>query len=76
MALTQINLPVLSYCEIPQELTEDDAISHNQPDSYVIHPVTSKEEQEKYTDNFEITNWIIENYPELEGKDVLIHIDY
>lgn len=67
---------VLSYCEIPQEITQDHWISENNPDSYIELSITPRPEQINYDDKFEIENWIIDNYPELEGKTILIHIDY
>ena len=70
------NWKVLSYCEIPEDLTEGHYISENHCDSYVEYTVTPKTEQHKYDDDFGIDNWIIDTYPELVGKTILIHIDY
>lgn len=63
--LETINMKVLSYCDIPQELTEDHWMSENTPDSFIKFEVTSKKEQPNFNDDFAVDNWIIENYPEL-----------
>lgn len=75
--VTEINCKVLSYCDIPEDIaSENSSINEVSNDCYVKYNVTSKKEQKKYSDNFDLANWIIEQHPELEGKDVLIHIDY
>ena len=72
MSLKIISLPVISYCEIPQELTEDSWISENSPDSYVIYSMQELEHLRSPMDN-----WIWEEYPELrESERFFIHIDY
>ena len=45
-------------------------------DSYVKYNITSKKDQAKYDDDFAFDNWVIQEYPELEGKNVMIHLDY
>ena len=71
MALERINKLVVSYCEIPQELTEGHWINENSCDSYVeVHL-----EDEGNRDDLD--NWLIENYPELlEEESFFIHLDY
>jgi hypothetical protein len=68
---------VLSYCEIPREITEKDDITSEAPcDSYIEHTITPKDKQKEYDDDFDLDNWIIDNYPEAEGETILIHMDY
>lgn len=74
--MKQITRKVVSYCEIPEELTENHHISEYQCDCYIEMEITPKSEQPKYSDNFNIVNWIINTYPELEGEKILIEIDY
>jgi hypothetical protein len=65
-------LPVISYCSIPEELTENHWISDFGCDCYVRYSIEIPEEG---IDD-ELSNWIMENYDIDETKDVLIHIDY
>ncbi len=71
MALTTINKKVLSYCEIPENITENHWISEYKNDSYVECHIEDEEDEE---DN--LSKWIIENYPELKEESFLIHMDY
>ena len=75
--LEEINCILNSNGDITQGIRDSNcSINEVSCDTYVKYNVTPKSEQEKYDDNFDLDNWIIENYPELEGKYVLIHIDY
>ncbi len=74
--LEEISCKVLSYCDIPENINCTGCLSETSPDTYIKLSVTSKKDQKKYDDDFSLDNWIIKNYPELEGKDILIHIDY
>lgn len=74
--LETLNIKVVSYCEIPDEITERHHISEYMCGCYVPYTITSKEEQKKFDDDFELENWIINEYPELEGQNILIDIDY
>ena len=77
MNLPVLKLPVISYCDIPEEISEEDAkLQETSPDSYIKIEVISKEKQRNYDSDFSLENWIIDEYPELEGNEVLIHIDY
>jgi hypothetical protein len=77
MALKKIERTVLSYCEIPQDISESNTSINEVPcDVYVEYRVTPKAEQPGFDDNFDLDNWIIKTYPELEGRTILIHIDY
>lgn len=70
MALSEINYKVLSYCEIPEELTEDHWLSDNSPDCYVAYTLQKEGGDER------VSNWIRRVYPELIGIEFMIHIDY
>lgn len=77
MALKKITRTVLSYCEIPEKITEDNALLQEAScGSYLEYSITPRVEQNKYDDSFELDNWIIDTYPELEGMTILIEIDY
>lgn len=68
---------VLSYCSIPEEIAQENStLSEASCDVYVEYDVISKKEQPKYSDNFDLANWIIEKYPNVEGEKILIHMDY
>lgn len=77
MGYKEITRKVISYCEIPQKLTEENCqLNEASCDVYVEFTVTSKEDQLKYDNEFDVQNWIIYTYPELEGETIFIHIDY
>ena len=64
---------VVSYCEIPEELTEGHWLRDYYPDSYV--QVDVQEDDTEAMD--EVSEWIVNKYPELkEEKFFFIHIDY
>lgn len=69
--LEEITKKVLSYCEIPQEITDESWISQYQNGCYVIYSL------EKDNSNYgELEKWIASNYPELIGTEFLIDLDY
>lgn len=71
MALTQKTWKVLSFSEIPQELTENHWISEEEPNSYVEVHYDAEDE------DGELDNWIVGKYPELKDEEsFLIHMDY
>jgi len=74
--LKKIERWVVSYCEIPEELTENHWLREHSCDCFVEFKVVSKEEQSSFDDDFSIDNWIIDKYPQLEGQTIFIEIDY
>ena len=73
MELVTITGKVVSYCEIPEELTEDHWVSDYPPDAYVQVHI----EQEGEEEMDKISEWIVEKYPELMDEDFFfIHVDY
>lgn len=77
MSLRKLERTVLSYCEIPDGIRESNTAINEVPcDVYVEYRVTPVKEQPGFDDNFDLDNWIIKTYPELEGRTILIHIDY
>ena len=74
--LETLTIQVVSYCGIPQSLTQGHWMNDNQPDSYVKYKVSSKESQKGFDDDFRIDDWLIGQHPELSDKEILIHIDY
>jgi hypothetical protein len=70
MALKEITKKVISYCEIPEELTEGHWISEHHNDAFVEVHLDDEEEDG-------LSLWIKENYPELVNEEsFFIHIDY
>lgn len=68
--LTRVNLPVLSYCAIPQEITDGGTfLNEYQPGCYVTYVFNAE-------DNTELNDWLHNTYPELSGTEFLIDIDY
>ena len=72
MALEEITRKVVSYCEIPQGLTEGHWISENSCDSYVEYELP--ENPEDLEGRLEM--WLFAEYPELKGTKFFIHLDY
>lgn len=70
MELATITGKVVSYCEIPEELTSNHWISEYYPDSYVQVHIEGEDEDK-------VSKWILNKYPELKDEDYFfIHIDY
>jgi len=70
MALTEIVKKVVSYCEIPEHLTEKHWISEHQCGAHVEVHLDDEE-------NDPLSVWLAENYPELkEEVSFFIHLDY
>jgi len=77
MEFKTLNVFVISYCDIPEEIIDTHpALKEVSCGVYYPLYVLSKKKKKKYSDDFTLTNWIIENFPELEGKSILIDIDY
>lgn len=74
--LKEETFKILSYCDIPEELTSNHWISDFNSNVYIEYTIVNKEEQIDYNDDFSIDNWILEKHPELENTTILIHIDY
>lgn len=72
MALKTITKKVVSYCEIPEEITENHWINEHHSDAYVEVHI---DEETHVPDK--IQDWLVENYPELiEEESFFIHMDY
>lgn len=67
--LEVLNLKVISYCKIPEEITKGHHIEHTTCDSYIKYQLEDEGEEE-------LSDWIRTTYPELVGIEFLIHIDY
>lgn len=71
MALTEITTKVVSYCDIPQELSQGKWYFEEAGcDTYIDFHL---QEDTKW-DNVDF--WLAKTYPELVGTEFLIHIDY
>ena len=69
--LETITKKVISYCEIPEELTESSWLSEKEMDSYVEYHLDNSQPLEP------LDQWFMDNYPELfEESSFLIKIDY
>jgi hypothetical protein len=69
--LEEITRKVVSYCEIPEEITENHWISENSSDTYVEYSLNS---DLKYSKS-ELDLWLEETYPELIDTTFFIHLD-
>ena len=69
--LNEITRKIVSYCEIPEELTEKHWISEHGCGVYIDWSLNL----DPKTDD-DISAWIREEYPELIGTTFLIDIDY
>lgn len=68
---------VVSYCDLPKKVADTCAALQDKGcDCFVEYTVTSPEDQSKFDDDFALDNWLIKEHPELNGKTILIHIDY
>ncbi len=72
MALKTIIKKVVSFCEIPEEVTENHWINEHHNDAFVeVHIDTETHVPDK------IQDWLVKNYPELIEEDsFFIHMDY
>ena len=64
MKLTPLSILVLSYCEIPEEILGD-KFEEASCDTFVKYSITPKEDQSKFSDNFDLDNWILEENPQI-----------
>ena len=68
---------VLNYCDIPSEISEkDNRLNEAGCDVYVGFIPIPKNLQHRFSSNFDLDNWIIDNYPETEGYKILIYMNY
>lgn len=69
--LKRVNKYVVSYCDIPQDITKGHWINENYCNSYVeVHL------DDEPTDDL-LDNWLMEHYPELKDEEsFFIHLDY
>ncbi len=72
MAIVTMTKQVISYCDIPEELTEDHHISEYQPDCYVNYRILPDEPENEDP----LDAWIRKTYPKLIGVSFLIEMDY
>lgn len=73
--MEEITRKVVSYCEIPQELTEKHWIQDSPCDVYV--PYSLHLGSPAHPRIFEgMDKWIAETYPELINTTFLIYMDY
>lgn len=65
-------MKVVSYCEIPDELTENTWLEEHRCDSYVKYSLSSDPQFTKG----ELDIWLEKEYPELIDTTFLIEMDY
>ena len=70
-----VSFPVISYCEIPQEITSDSWINEYQNGCYVEYSLPREDEWDSFDTNA-LDEWIRNTYPILLGQKFLIEIDY
>lgn len=76
MELEILNKKVLSYCEIPEEISQGTFLDELTCNVYVEYTASKKIGSEKLEPINKLDDWIINNYPELIGETFLIHMDY
>lgn len=77
--MKKINMKVVSYCEIPEKLTESHWISENSCNCYVPYSLPKEaitKEEDGGGQDSPLSAWIRKEYPELAGTDFLIEMDY
>lgn len=67
--IKEIHGKVISYCDIPQAITDGHYLSDYQPDCYVEYSLG-------YEGEDPVDDWIMGAWPELVGHTFYIHIDY
>lgn len=72
MALKELNLKVVAYCEIPEEISGNNWYLQTFPCNCFIHWNLSTDST---SDNV-VDTWLRTEYPELIGTDFLIEMDY
>lgn len=65
--MKEITMKVLSYCEIPQEITQFSWISEYQNGCYVDYSIPREDEWKNF-DTDALDEWIREFYPVLLGQ--------
>lgn len=73
--MKEITMKILSYCEIPGELTSSHWINDYQSGCYVKYSIPREDEWNDF-DTDALDEWIKETYPILLGQSFLIEIDY
>lgn len=70
--LERVNKLVVSYCEIPDGIIDDDHwLNEHRCDAYVECHLDDEPIEDL------LDNWLIENYPELKDEEsFFIHMDY
>jgi len=68
--LKTITGKVVSYCDIPEELTESKWFSEYQSGCYIECHIDELEVRD------ELDSWLIQNYPGIENETFFIKIDY
>lgn len=77
MSLYQIQRTVINASKIPTKVVESyPRLNRSQSDVYVPYRVLPEKEIEEYGTTYTLNKWLLDNYPELESKTILIHIDY
>ena len=73
--MKRIDMPVISYCDIPEELTEGTWMGEMSPDCYIQYSLPKLEDLHKYGLD-KLNEYLSTTYPELIGTTFLIEIDY
>jgi len=78
LKLKTIQRTVLSFCDIPDDIREaaDYLFSGQSCDCYIEYRITPKKYQNENPYGYDLDNWLISEYPEIEGRTILIHLDY
>lgn len=73
--LTKITRTVLQLSGVPQNIVKSAYFYEDcSSNSYIEHRITPHKEQSNLDEDFTFDNWVIGEYPELEGQTILIYI--
>ena len=76
--LKTIQRTVLEFRDIPDEIRQaaDYLFSGQSTDCYIEYRITPKKYQNGNPHGYDLDNWLISEFPEIEGRTILIHLYY
>ena len=75
--MKEITMKVVSYCEIPEEITQYSWLQELPCNVYTDYSLPTQEELDNNIYSLDyLSRWLIQTYPELIGTKFLIEMDY
>lgn len=71
MALKKINGYVVNLTSIPEDILDTTSLYELGQDSYSKLEITLKSERHKYSDDFTLEDYLLEEYPEIKEGDTI-----